>query len=102
MGESVKKFGTDGKKRFTIKYPYGTISRFGTCDEREDERFGIVESEILGVTKYFLVQYQHRDTDYSQPEKQRALLPEGTLVANGYYAEENDDFVSPQEWLAQT
>lgn len=99
---SVKKFGVDGKRRFTVKFPYGTTCRYGTCNPAEDERFGIVESEILGVTKYFLVQYQQHDYDYSQPEKQRALLPEGTLVANGYYNEEHDDFVTPEVWLKQT
>lgn len=97
MGESVKKFGVDGKKRFTIKYPYDTISRFGTCDPKEDERFDIVEKN----GEFYLVQYQHRDYDYSQPEKQRALLPEGTLIANGYYDHEHDEFVSPKEWLEQ-
>lgn len=102
MAESLKKFGVDGKKRFTLKYTDGRIESFGTCDDKEDERFNIVKGEFLNEVAYFLVQYQHHDTDYSQPEQQRELLPTGTLVANGYYEREWDEFVSPMEWLKQT
>lgn len=98
---SVKKFGVENKKRFTIKYRDGRIESFGTCDPKEDERFGIVKGEILDVPKYFLVQYQLSDTDYTQPEKQRELLPDGALVANGYYSHEWDEFISPMDWLKQ-
>jgi len=69
MVESVRRYGVDGKKRFSIKYPDGRIERYGTCDPKEDERFDILKGEILGVDKYFLTQYQKDDTDYSQPVK---------------------------------
>jgi hypothetical protein len=94
-------FGCDGKKRFSVKYPDGTIFRTGTCDPKEDERHAIVESEILGVPKFFLVQYQQDDYLYEQPEKQRTLLPDGALIANGFYDKEHDEFVSPSEWIKQ-
>ena len=101
MGESLKKFGVIGKKRFTVKYGDGRIESFGTCREEEDERFGIVKGEFLGNPAYYLVHYQLHDTNYSQPEKQRELLPDGALIANGYYQNEWDLFVSPMEWLKQ-
>jgi len=95
---SVKKFASSiKKKRFTVKYPDGTVFRTGTCREEEDERFGIEYWNGL----YFLTQYQLNDIDYSQPPKERTLLPDGALVANGYYDNEHDEFVSPQDWLKQ-
>lgn len=97
MGESVKKFGVDGKKRFSVRHPDGTIQRFGTCNPDEDERFDINHWNGL----YFLVQYQQHDIDYSQPEKQRALLPKGSLIANGFYDHEHDEFVTPEQFLNQ-
>lgn len=98
MEHSVKKFASEiKKKRFTIKYPDGRIESFGTCNVNEDERFGI--EFWNGI--YFLTQYQLSDIDYSQPPKQRELLPEGSLVANGYYEHEWDEFVSPMDWLRQ-
>lgn len=99
MAQDLKRYGVDNKRRFTVKYPDGRIESFGTCDPKEDERFGIVKGEFLGEPAHFLVQYQHHDTDYSQPEKMRELLPEGTLIANGYYDHEWDEFVSPADWL---
>lgn len=109
---SVKKFGCDNKKRFSVKYPDGRIERYGTCDPNDDERFRIVcfesgiwnmpgkENEIQKITSW-LIQYQQHDLDYSQPEKQRQLLQEGTLIANGYYDHEHDTFISPADWLKQ-
>jgi len=95
---SVKKFASAiKKKRFTVKYPDGTVFRTGTCREEEDERFGIEYRNGL----YFLTQYQLNDIDYSQPPKERTLLPDGALVANGYYDSDHDKFVSPEEWLKQ-
>jgi len=121
---SVKKFASSiKKKRFTVKFSDGKVFRTGTCREEEDERFGI-EFQIIAVgalvdgkkwdngfpperaelvyeTKFFLTQYQLNDIDYSQPPKERTLLPDGALVANGYYEAENDEFVSPSDWLKQ-
>jgi hypothetical protein len=109
MGESVRQFGVDNKKRFTIKYPDGTVFRTGTCDPKEDERHDIIAQPqkrdgangTETYLQYVLTQYQKDDFDYSQPEKQRTLVPEGALVANGYYNHEWDDFVSPENWIKQ-
>lgn len=95
----MKRTGVDNKKRFTIKLSDGTTKSFGTCNPAEDERFDIVEGEIFGIKKYFLVQYQQHDIDYSQPERERTLLADDALVANGYYSHENDEFITPEKWL---
>lgn len=107
----MRRFGTDGKRRFSIKYPDGRIERYGTCDPKEDERFGIVcieewyreplaEEGITGK-RFFLAQYQKDDINYTQPIRQRFLLPDGVLVANGYYNNEHDEFITPEEWINQ-
>lgn len=109
MGESVRKFGVDNKKRFTIKYPSGEIFRTGTCNPKDDERHDVIEVKqkrdgangVETYSQYVLAQYQQHDLDYSQPEKQRTLLPEGTMIANGYYDKEHDEFVEPEEWIKQ-
>lgn len=95
---SLKKFASSiNKKRFSVKYPDGKVERFGTCREEEDERYDIVCWNGL----HFLTQFQLHDTDYSQPPKHRILLPEGTLIANGYYDHEHDIWATPQEWIEQ-
>ena len=104
----MRKYGTEGKKRFTIKYHDGTIFQTGTCDPKQDERFDIIrtaspiqnnEGSFQYDIQYWLVQYQKDDYDYSQPPKERTLLPDGTLVANGYYDHEWDEFVTPEQWV---
>ena len=103
----MKRTGVDNKKRFSIKFPDGTIRRFGTCDPNDDERYDIIEVKqkrdgangIEIYSQYVLAKYQKDDLDYSQPEKGRELLPDGTLVADGFYDAEHTEFVSPKEWI---
>jgi hypothetical protein len=93
-----KKFAsTILKKRFTVKYPDGTIKQFGTCREDEDERYGILEWNGL----YFLAQYHLDDINYEREPKNKELLPEGTTVTDDYYEREWGEFLSPKEWLSQ-
>jgi hypothetical protein len=102
-----KRVGVDNKKRFSIKYPDGTIFRTGTCNPKEDERFDVIEQPqkrdgengIETYSQYVLAKYLKDDFDYSQPDIGRTLLPEGTLIANGYYSHEHDEFVTPEEWV---
>lgn len=98
MGKGMKKYGVDGKKRFTIRYPDGTTESFGTCDPNDDERMAIEIRDGLP----FLVKYERGDLDYSKRSVERTLLPKGTLVANGYYDYEWDEFVSPHDFTQHT
>jgi hypothetical protein len=110
---TVKKFAsTIRKKRFSVKYPDGRIESYGTCREDEDERFGVIKSTTMPdefgnepsfarETKFFLAKYQLHDIDYSQPPKERTLLPEGTMICNNYYEHERDEWVTPEIWLKQ-
>ena len=93
----MKKYGVDGKRRFTIKYPDGALKQMGTCNPDESERFNIILWDGLP----FLCQYPKDDFDYSQKPTERTYLNKGTLVANGYYEKEWDEFVSPEEWVLQ-
>jgi len=98
----MKVFGVDGKWRFTIKYPDGKIAQYGTCDPKEDERMSIQMTVSPFGSGYEIKQYwlvRHQKDSYDSPEKERILLPDGTLIANGYYSHEWDEFVSPDVWL---
>lgn len=104
----MRRTGVEGKQRFTLKYPNGDIQQYGTCNSAEDERMSIrmTESPIQNneggteyIKQYWLV--KHQKDSYELPERERTLLPDGTLIANGYYEKEWDEFVSPEEWLNQ-
>lgn len=75
--------GANGKKRFTIYIPGIGQVKFGTCEERDDDRRDI--QEIDG--EFYLVHYPQ--SSYDEPAIARYKLPPNTLVANGYYAEEH-------------
>ncbi|MEK7500430.1 MAG: hypothetical protein AAB649_07585 [Patescibacteria group bacterium] len=95
----MKQFGTEGKKRFSLKYGEGNVVRFGTCDPNDDERMDIVRDEL---GQFFLVQYQKGATGYAEPPKQRTKLPEDVLATNGYYDHEHDGWRELQDFLDQT
>ena len=90
----MRKFGVEGKLRFTVKQ-HGQTFSYGTCNPAEDERMNIVECG----GKYWLVKYEKDSYDV---EVGRSLLAEDTTVANGFYEREWDEFVTPEEWIKQT
>lgn len=75
--------GINGKKRFTIYIPGLGQVRFGTCDERDDDRRDL----IYDNGEYYLVHYPKES--YNLPAMGKFALPKNTLVANGWYDEEH-------------
>ena len=80
--------GTLNRHRFSVKYPDGTIHRFGCCDPHNDTGRKIIEKD----GKFYLVSDPHGEGFASIKPK---LLEPGTLVANGYYDKEHDEWKPP-------
>lgn len=83
--------GTLNRPRFTIKYPDGTMKRFGCCDPKIDSGRTIVFCD----GRYELIQYHQGE---SHPPIAPEVLAAGTLAANGYYNHEHDKFVPVEEF----
>lgn len=84
--------GVFGRKRFSLKFPDGSIRRFGCCDPKIDSGRDIAERD----GRYFLVQdLCGQDFPRVEPE----LLPEGTLITSGYYDKEHGEWVALKDFV---
>lgn len=81
--------GCNNKRRFSLKYPDGTIARFGSCDPKIDDG-----RKIRNVDGQFYLD-QSQDGFAFVCE---GPLPIGTLWRNGYYDSEHDELKPLSEW----
>ncbi len=89
---SLRKYGVNGKRRFSLKYPDGTIRSFGTCDTKDiNDNKGIVSD--VNQRDYWLIDYEN--------EMCNEVLLIGTLATNGFYENEWDGWVSLEDFLNQ-
>lgn len=82
----MKIYGTLGRSRFSIKFPDGTIQRFGCCNPKVDDGRIIVQKD----GEFFLRQELHGE---DLPPVEDIPLPLGCLVTNGYYDHEHDGWI---------
>lgn len=87
--------GCNNKRRFSLKYPDGTIARFGSCDPKIDDGREIINDKKCAYTHetYFLVQGQPLLFPHFSE-----IIYDGTLWTNGYYDKEHDGWKPPSEW----
>ena len=90
----MKRTGCLNRPRFTIRLPIGDMLRWGCCDPKQDSG-----RKIIAVgDEFHLVQFHQGEF---HPPVKPFVIPKGSLVANGYYDKEHDEFVTPEEFLKQ-
>lgn len=90
------KTGYNGRKRFSLKFPDGSIQRWGCCDQNADS--GRTIEHVVLHDEYWLVQELHGE---NFPEPAGVLIPKGTMVCNGYYDHEHDDWLPVDRYYEQ-
>ena len=84
----MRKFGTEDKPRFSIKWEDGTIESFGTCNPKDVDRsyIGVINGKyyLLKIGKEFI----------PTPVE----LTEGVRLCNGYYESERGEWVTAEQF----
>ena len=86
--------GRLNRKRFSLKYPDGTIARFGShnCHNDDGRNLAIRDGNV------YLESDMHSQ---EHPAIMPVLLPPETQAANGYYDYEWDRWVPVKEFVFQ-
>ncbi len=89
------KTGYNGRRRFSLKFPDGSISRYGCCDPKIDSGRTILWD---GDKSYWLVQEL---CDCQFEAIPNFLIPDGTMASLGYYDKEHEEWMPVNEFYGR-
>ena len=85
----MRRFGTEDKPRFTVKWKHGEVKRFGTCNNLDTDRTYITEFE----KRYFLIHVGKEGI------VEIVELFDDVLISTGYYDTEHGEWMTPKEFV---